>query len=35
VKILFSVAAVVASLGAAELLLISNDVDNKTLDTLF
>lgn len=34
-KILFSVAAVVASLGAAELLLISNDVDNKTLDTLF
>lgn len=34
-KILFSVAVVVASLGAVELMHISNEVDSKTLDNLF
>lgn len=34
-KILFSIAAIVASLGAVELMHISNEVDSKTIDNLF
>lgn len=34
-KILFSIAAIVASLGAVELMHISNETDSKTIEKLF